>query len=55
MRRSGGVTAGWHVCIDVAERWLGGKAVGRIVGDEARRHGGEELEKAYAARFGTAG
>ncbi|HKU41340.1 MAG TPA: SRPBCC family protein [Polyangiales bacterium] len=46
------VAAGWHICLDVAERALSGEPVGRIVGAAARDHGWEALEKAYADRTG---
>jgi uncharacterized protein YndB with AHSA1/START domain len=46
------VTAGWHICLDVAERHIDGDPVGRIVAEAARQHGWERLEQAYAARFG---
>jgi uncharacterized protein YndB with AHSA1/START domain len=43
------VTAGWHLCIDVLEHMLDGDPVGRIVGNEAKRFGWEELHESYAA------
>jgi uncharacterized protein YndB with AHSA1/START domain len=46
------VTAGWHICLDVAERALDGHPVGRIVADDARRFGWERLNVEYAAAFG---
>lgn len=45
------VTAGWHICLDVLDRFLTGDPIGRIVGDAARHHGWDELHDAYAARF----
>ena len=42
------VAAGWHICLDVAERLMDGDPVGRIVADEARNHGWERLHDAYA-------
>lgn len=48
------VAAGWHICIDVAERLLAGAPVGRIVGEEAKQHGWERLEAVYADRLGVA-
>lgn len=49
------VAAGWHICLDVAGRFLDGKPVGRIVGEDAKRHGWAELHDAYAARLNIAG
>jgi uncharacterized protein YndB with AHSA1/START domain len=46
------VTAGWHICIDVAERMLDGDPVGRVVADEALQHGWERLNDEYAERLG---
>jgi hypothetical protein len=45
------VAAGWHICLDVADRFLAGQPFGRIVGDHARQHGWEQLNDAYAARL----
>lgn len=44
------VGAGWHICVDVLERWLSGDPVGRIVGEQAKEYGWEELRAVYAAR-----
>ena len=46
------VAAGWHICLDVADRLLAGDPIGRIVADEARHHGWERLDEAYSKRFG---
>lgn len=46
------VAAGWHLCLDVADLLLAGTPVGPIRGEEARRFGWEELNRAYAAKFG---
>jgi len=46
------VVAGWHICLDVAEGFLDGRPIGRIVGDEARRYGWERLHDLYAKRLG---
>jgi len=46
------VAAGWHICLDVADRLLAGDPIGRIVADDARRHGWERLDAAYSERFG---
>jgi uncharacterized protein YndB with AHSA1/START domain len=47
------VTAGWHICLDVAARWLDGAPIGRIVANDAKKVGWEPLNAAYAARFGV--
>lgn len=49
------VAAGWHLCLDVAERLLDGRPVGPIVGEDARNHGWDQLHDAYAAALGTDG
>jgi len=43
------VAAGWHLCLDVAERLLDGHPVGPIVGAAAMDHGWPALHDAYAA------
>ncbi len=45
------VTAGWHLCLDVAERWLDGAPVGRIAGEQAKQHGWTRLHAEYERRF----
>jgi uncharacterized protein YndB with AHSA1/START domain len=46
--------AGWHICFDVLDRHLGGRAIGRIVGPEAMQfEGWQRLHRAYAKQFGT--
>ena len=45
------VAAGWHICLDVADRLLAGRPIGPIVGDEAKDFGWEELRDSYAARL----
>jgi uncharacterized protein YndB with AHSA1/START domain len=47
------VAAGWHICIDVAERALDGHPMGRIVGEDAKRFAWERLNASYAERFGV--
>ena len=47
------VCAGWHICLDVAERMLQGRPIGRIAAEEARKHGWDELENAYAKKLGS--
>lgn len=46
------VTAGWHICIDVLERALDGRPVGRIVADDGKLVGWERLNAEYAKAFG---
>jgi uncharacterized protein YndB with AHSA1/START domain len=46
------VAAGWHLCLDVAERALDGRPVGRIVASDAKRFAWERLNAEYAERFG---
>jgi len=46
------VAAGWHLCLDVAERLLDGRPVGPIRGSEALSFGWARLNEAYAARLG---
>jgi uncharacterized protein YndB with AHSA1/START domain len=45
------VAAGWHICLDVAERLLDGRAVSPIRGEQARRHGWDELNEAYTRKL----
>lgn len=45
--------AGWHVCLDVLDRFLAGEPIGRIVGAEAMQFGGwQRLHAEYAKQFG---
>jgi uncharacterized protein YndB with AHSA1/START domain len=45
--------AGWHVCLDVLDRLLGGEPIGRIAGPDAMKLGGwQRLTAAYAKQFG---
>ncbi len=45
--------AGWHICIDVLDRFLGGTPIGRIVGVEAMQfEGWQKLNAEYAKQFG---
>lgn len=41
------VAAGWHICLDIADAWLSGQPIGRIVGPDARPWW-EPLNEAYA-------
>jgi uncharacterized protein YndB with AHSA1/START domain len=46
--------AGWHVCLDVLERFLAGKPIGRIVGADAMKFAGwQRLNAEYAKQFGV--
>lgn len=42
------MTAGWHLCLDVMDLYLDGHPIGRIAGEDARNHGWEQLDDAYA-------
>jgi uncharacterized protein YndB with AHSA1/START domain len=44
--------AGWHICLDVADRFMSGTPVGRIVADNALNYGFQDLEKGYTNRLG---
>jgi uncharacterized protein YndB with AHSA1/START domain len=44
--------AGWHICIDVLDRLLGGAPLGRIVGGEAMKFDWPRLNAEYAKQFG---
>jgi uncharacterized protein YndB with AHSA1/START domain len=45
--------AGWHICLDVMERFLSGEPIGRIVGPEVRNFAGwQRLNAEYASQFG---
>lgn len=43
------VAAGWHMCLNVADRLIEGQDVPRIVGADAMNHGWQALHDAYAA------
>ena len=43
------VAAGWHICLDVADRLLDGDRLGAIRGQEALEYGWTELNDAYRA------
>jgi uncharacterized protein YndB with AHSA1/START domain len=45
------VAAGWHICLDVAELMLDGRPIGPIRGNDARNHGWDELNEAYAEKL----
>ncbi|WP_419993169.1 SRPBCC family protein [Streptomyces boninensis] len=44
--------AGWHICLDVAERLLDGNPIPPIRGAHAMNFGWSELNAQYAAKFG---
>ena len=45
--------AGWHICFDVLDRYLGGTPIGRIAGGEAMKIAGwQQLTVEYAKEFG---
>jgi uncharacterized protein YndB with AHSA1/START domain len=45
--------AGWHICFEVLDHYLGGTAIGRMVGPEAVKFGGwQRLNAEYAKQFG---
>jgi uncharacterized protein YndB with AHSA1/START domain len=45
------VAAGWHICLDVADRLLDGRPIGAIVGDDAKNYGWEALRDGYTERL----
>jgi len=45
--------AGWHICLDVLERFLAGKPIGAIVGPEAMKFDWQRLNAEYAMQFGV--
>jgi uncharacterized protein YndB with AHSA1/START domain len=49
------VAAGWHICLDVADHWMAGRPIGRIVADEAKQYGWEPLNAEYSARLRVEG
>jgi uncharacterized protein YndB with AHSA1/START domain len=45
--------AGWHICFDVLDHFLGGTSIGRTVGPEAMKFPGfQRLHAEYAQQFG---
>lgn len=44
--------AGWHICLDVLERFVAGEPIGRIVGGEAMKFDWPRLNQEYAKQFG---
>jgi uncharacterized protein YndB with AHSA1/START domain len=46
--------AGWHICIDVLDRLLGGEPIGRMVGPDTMKFAGwQRLNAEYAKQFGV--
>ena len=45
--------AGWHICLDVLDRLLGGEPIGRIAGAGAMKFGWQRLNGEYAKQFGV--
>lgn len=45
--------AGWHICLDVLDRHLAGRPIGRIVGPEAMKFDWQRLNAEYAKQFGV--
>ncbi|MFD1536277.1 SRPBCC family protein [Nonomuraea guangzhouensis] len=46
------VAAGWHICLDVAEKLLDGRPIPPIRGAAAVKFGWSELNDQYARKFG---
>jgi uncharacterized protein YndB with AHSA1/START domain len=44
--------AGWHICLDVLDRFLAAEPLGRIVGGEAMKFDWPRLNTEYANQFG---
>ena len=44
--------AGWHICLDVLDRFVGGVPIGRIVGGEAMKFDWPRLNAEYAKQLG---
>jgi uncharacterized protein YndB with AHSA1/START domain len=44
--------AGWHICLDVLDRLLGGNPMGRTVGSDALKFDWQRLNAEYAEQFG---
>jgi uncharacterized protein YndB with AHSA1/START domain len=45
--------AGWHICIDVLDHFVGGDSLGRIVGMDAMKFEWPRLNTEYAKQFGV--
>jgi uncharacterized protein YndB with AHSA1/START domain len=44
--------AGWHICLDVLDRFLSDHPIGRIVAGDAMKFGWKRLNAEYAGQFG---
>jgi uncharacterized protein YndB with AHSA1/START domain len=44
--------AGWHICLDVLERFVADEPIGRIVGGQAMKFGWPRLNDEYTKQFG---
>jgi uncharacterized protein YndB with AHSA1/START domain len=44
--------AGWHICLDVLDRLVAGRPIGRIVGPEAMKFEWPRLNAEYSKQFG---
>ena len=44
--------AGWHICLDVLDRFLAAEPIGRVVGGEAMKFEWPRLNAEYARQFG---
>jgi uncharacterized protein YndB with AHSA1/START domain len=44
--------AGWHICLDVLDRFLASEPIGRIVGGDAMQFDWPRLNVEYAKQFG---
>jgi hypothetical protein len=45
--------AGWHISLDVLDRLLAGRPIGRIAGADAMKFGWQRLVGEYSKQFGT--
>ena len=44
--------AGWHLCLTALDAVAGGRDMPRLVGDEAKLHGWDDLHEKYSELFG---
>ena len=45
--------AGWHICLDVLDRFVAGEPLGRIVAGDAMKFDWQRLNTEYARQFGV--